>query len=226
MPLVSRMPFVGRLSLVARPAAVAAISLTVLAALAVAGLAAGPASAKVKKCSTGGVTLAAGEQSRVFSKAKAEDDPVYACRYKTGKKVKLGTYRNCSDFLSVGLFRLAGPYVAFESESCDLVAGKGSVKLVDLRTGVTKFSKQAAPVPLMSDEPDYGVQSLVLRPNGSLAWIGRYENTSGPPNTNYFVQTKTATLDSGASIAGGSLAIAGSTLYWLKGGTPFTATLS
>lgn len=170
MPLVSRMPFVWRLSLVARPAAVAAISLTVLAALAVAGLAAGPASAKVKKCSTGGVTLAAGEQSRVFSKAKAEDDPVYACRYKTGKKVKLGTYRNCSDFVSVGLFRLAGPYVAFESESCDLVAGKGSVKLVDLRTGVTKFSKQAAPVPPMSDEPDYGVRASSSGP--TARWPG------------------------------------------------------
>lgn len=188
---------------------------------------AGPASAKTKKCSTGGVTLAASEQSRVFSKAKSDDDPVYACRYKTGKKVKLGTFGNCSDFLSVGLFRLAGPYVAFQSESCGLVAGEGSVKLVDLRTGQTKFSKAATPIPAMTmGEPDYGVRSLVLKANGSLAWVGRFEDTSGPPNTNYFVQTKTTTLDMGATIAGGSLALAGSTLYWLKGGTPFTATLS
>jgi hypothetical protein len=214
------MPFVSR-------AAVAgAVGLTVLAALAVSGLADGPASAKAKKCSTGGVTLAASEQSRVFSKAKSEDDPVYACRYKNGKKVKLGTYRNCSDFLSVSLFRLAGPYFAFESESCGLVAREGSVKLVDLRTGQTKFSKTATPISSTAGEPDYGVRSLVLKPSGSLAWIGRFQDTSGPPGTTYYVQTKTATLDFGATIAGDSLALAGSTLYWLNGGTPFTATLS
>lgn len=226
MPLVSRLPFVSRLSFVVRPAAVAAISLIVLAALALAALTAGPAGAKAKTCSTGGVTLAASEQSRVFSKAKADADPVYACRYKSGKKVKLGTYRNCSDFLSVSLFRLAGPYVAFESESCGLVAGEGSVKLVDLRTGQTKFSKTATPILSTTEEPDYGVRSLVLKPSGSLAWIGRFQDTSDPPGTTYYVQTKTATLDSGATIAGDSLALAGSTLYWLKGGTALTATLS
>ena len=107
------------------PSIARATTLVAVIAAAAAIATAGPASAKTKKCSTGGVTLAASEQSRVFSKAKSDDDPVYACRYKTGKKVKLGTFGNCSDFLSVGLFRLAGPYVAFQSESCGLVAGEG-----------------------------------------------------------------------------------------------------
>jgi hypothetical protein len=75
-------------------------------------------------------------------------------------------------------------------------------------------------------------QSVVLKADGSVAWIDRFkrEATPGSPlTTEYEVEAidgaGTRVLAVGTDIAPKSLALAGSTLYWTQGGKPFSAVL-
>jgi hypothetical protein len=70
------------------------------------------------------------------------------------------------------------------------------------------------------------VWSLVVKSDGSAAWI---VNAGGQP-PEYSVgsasKTGTSTLASGVGIAPSSLALAGSTLYWTQAGKPISAVLN
>lgn len=70
------------------------------------------------------------------------------------------------------------------------------------------------------------VQSLVVRSDGSVAWI---VDEGGMPEESKVVSvdtTGTHTLAAGVGIAPTSLALAGRTLYWTQNGTPFSALLN
>jgi hypothetical protein len=73
------------------------------------------------------------------------------------------------------------------------------------------------------------VTDLVLRGDGALAWIVEIRNTvdSGP---RYQVRaslggTVSTLVSEGGDIVPGSLALAGSTLYWTQAGTPHSTRL-
>jgi hypothetical protein len=72
---------------------------------------------------------------------------------------------------------------------------------------------------------DGQLESMVLKPDGAVAWIA----PTGYMDSINQVYVDDATgyrmLASGMSIAGGSLALAGSTIYWLQGGVAQSATL-
>ena len=66
------------------------------------------------------------------------------------------------------------------------------------------------------------VTALVLRANGSLAWIQTGFNEFGNPQPGFQVIKAErghhpVVLDSGTNVARDSLALAGATLYWTKG---------
>jgi len=69
------------------------------------------------------------------------------------------------------------------------------------------------------------LESMVLKPDGAVAWIA----PTGYMNSVNQVYVDDAAgyrmLASGTSIAGGSLALAGSTIYWLQGGVAQSARL-
>jgi hypothetical protein len=95
-----------------------------------------------------------------------------------------------------------------------------SVFAVDLRTGAVLDH---------ASSPAY-VQSMVVKPDGALAWIA----ATGVNGVTGFHQEWVYALDRagvrllahGSDIGESSLALAGSTVYWTEGGHPFSAPLN
>jgi hypothetical protein len=182
--------------------------------------------AKKKKvaCSTAGTTLVASSQSRVYSLAKNSDDPVYACYAKAGKKILLATFRNCSDSSSFAGAVLAGPYIAYVTGSCDLVDERETLRVLDLRTGkVLKTTDATSDV----GAPNTRFRGMVVTAKGSVAWIGFVDGDTTKLTEVYkWDSGGKVKLDAGDDVAQDSLALGGTTLYWLKGATAKSASLS
>jgi hypothetical protein len=189
-------------------------------------LAATPASADAKRrtCSKAGSTIAASAGARVYSLPPRNGfEFVYACRYRTGRRVLLGTRGDCQNQAQVRHVALAGPFVGHSIRSCGIEdEGSSSIAVVDLRTRRTFRSARAvgSPPPGVT-EVSSAVSELVLKPNGSVAWIGVAEHASGSESTLVSEVRKIdaggeALVDSGGTLA--ALALARSTLYWTKDG--------
>ena len=193
-------------------------------AIVVCALAAGavPATAAKKKRPTcfppHSKTLQIDAKVRVFKLRHS----IYGCLLKRKKLVKF----KVGDFpTGFGPIELAAPYVAYASYSdcaaafCD----PNTVVLQDLRGGRATFvDGQAISVAEL--------QSLVLKPNGSLAFITSEFDQNGSILPGVAVVKVEAggtpvTLDSGAGVQGDSLALAGSTLYWTNAGVARSAPL-
>jgi hypothetical protein len=194
-----------------------------LAALALAAPASAPAaSSTAAKCSPKGSTaIIADENARVFEKRNAKDKQqfdVFACRYATGKVIKLGV-RFRGDPTGVGTFRLAGRYVGYVDNDCD--ACDPQITVYDLTTGKAKRDVDAA----QSDSGEPGVGGFVLAENGAIAWIVVGDETRVFKSDG--ASPKAATLLDGAKgVDSDSLALAGKRVYWTRAGAPQTATLS
>jgi hypothetical protein len=122
----------------------------------------------------------------------------------------------------------AGCYAAFGTTSAgkDTADAHTAVLRVDFchRRVATIFFEAAR-----TDASDVAtvptVLAVVLKRNGSLAWaISHYESNhpTGPVPVDIVKREKAGqtTLDSATDIDGSSLALAGSHLYWLRGGAP------
>jgi hypothetical protein len=198
------------------------LPLAALASLAVAVPAAPAATSTAAKCSPKGSTaILATEDARVFEKRNAKDKEqfdVFACRYATGKVVKLGV-RFRGDPTGVGTFRLAGRYVGFVDNDCD--ACDPQITVYDLANGKAKRDVDAA----QGDTGEPGVGGFVLTASGSIAWIVVGDETRVFKSDG--ASPKAATLLDGAKdVDADSLALAGKRVYWSRGGAPQTATLS
>ncbi len=167
-----------------------------------------------------------GPRSRVFLSEPDELDYRYAvaCLYSRNKPVDLGL--DIDGDPDVGLYRLAGPYVAYAESSCEgLGPCLSDVIVRDLRTGKASF--RAAP----PSDPFDQVSDLVLTENGAVAWIAQPKSLGGTPpaslETTLWASDGQGSkvLASGDGIDPRSLELSGSTLTWLKDGVPMTATL-
>ena len=187
-----------------------------LAVLAVAGASAQAATAPT--CSKkSGTTVRATKHARVFTKRGR----VYACLYRVardrpGRRFLLGN-------ASVRNVRLAGRFVAYSR-----VVDEGArVTVKELRRG--RIVRNARPMTLSPGFPV--VTDLVLKRNGSLAWIAGstpLDLPMAPPGTpvdrrpNFEVHKADtggrAVLDQGRDIAPASLRLIRSTVSWTKGG--------
>jgi len=152
---------------------------------------------------------------------------VYACLFSTNKRVSLG--RNWDDE-QIELPRLTEPYVAYLSIGCALAGCSPSIMVRDLRDGRV-LRNQLQPSfenPLSERTWTRTVTSLVVKANGSVAWIVDRPADNGLPRTIDVVavdSTGRRLLDSGPDVETTSLTLTDSTLTWRKGGVVRTATL-
>jgi hypothetical protein len=192
--------------------------------------------------SPGTSTIAHSAKARIFSDARTGAD--YACLYGNGHPRRLSS----AEHWEYRMARFAGPYVAFVAFA---EASNTGIGVVDLRTGAKRTFHEdeevAAVEPPESECPPADphcrvvcpqVDSLVLEPDGSIAWIGvdfpAATPTGGAPCGTGIEQTievrrydreGLGVIGSGDGIVPRSLRLSGSTLSWIDEGREATATL-
>jgi hypothetical protein len=185
-------------------------------------------------------TLAASADARVYSVGST----AYLCAYKKNKRFALGDSHECQNQTEVGDFRFGDGVIGYLASSCGLVSGQSSVVVRDLKTGKVKWSGSPVDQAWQGGESSKSIDTWAMKPNGSIAWIGRNSGfvtvPGGPPAPAadtiqvWKNEQGTATkLDSGADIVRGSLALGSESdtatgaapVYWRKGAAVFTATV-
>ena len=214
--------------------------LALLSAIAVEARAATPAQAsRGEICSsTGSRTVYATSLGRVFTKPRRVREPVrggprfytahYSCAHRYNRRFLLAE----SEFAGedeYGPFRFAGPFLAYAFfPSCAACEERqGSVMVQSLRTGRHLYDAEAIE---HLDTGDESVTDLVVKRNGSVAWIAIHDD---PPATdgeqdievNKRDRSGRARLDTGPGLGPRSLELRGSTLSWSKAGQRVSATL-
>jgi hypothetical protein len=169
-------------------------------------------------------TLAATARVRVFQVRRVVQDAhvTYGCLLRRHRPVRFVLPDFPTGYAHVTIAGRRVAYVAY-SDCAASFCDPNSVILQDLRTGRTTFADGAVSVATVS--------GIVLKADGSLAFLSTVFDLNGealPGGPQLFAVAPgeaPALLDGGPGIAPGSLARAGSTLYWTKGGLPQSATL-
>jgi hypothetical protein len=177
-------------------------------------------------CRTAGSTIDAGPGGRVYLRPTREADRVYLCSYRTGRRTAIG-WDDCFDAAGVVEVAFTRRFVALGLWSCAPGGTSATVELRNTASGrrVRRILRPGGDDP---GELEY-VTDLVVRRNGALAWIIELRDSADSP-ARYQVRsspggTSSTILAEGSDIAAGSLALAGSTLYWTQGGLPRSASL-
>jgi hypothetical protein len=169
-------------------------------------------------------TIATDAKVRVFQTRKVVEHAhvTYGCLLERKRPVKFLLLDFPTGF---GPIALAAPYVAYGdySDCAASFCNPNAVVLQDLRGGKGQEVQGSVSVAT--------VDGLVLKPNGSLAFIASTFDPTGTilPGLSVVKVEHGATpvvLDSSPGVDGGSLALAGSTLYWTDAGTPVSAPLN
>jgi hypothetical protein len=205
-------------------------------------LPAAPASAAAKCSGKGAQGVASTSSARVFTlPAAGNERKLYACLFSQNKKRYLGWVQECHNDIAAREPRLAGPWVAYVEYTCDLVSGRDSVVVMNIKTGKRRFDVSAASgTEDENSEASTTVTDLELSSAGSVAWIGEFDADNGggignSPNDNRFVGKADgagiASVDSGTAIEPDSLALGrrnskGNPFYWMKGGAAFGSLLN
>lgn len=179
-------------------------------------------------CTLSGTTINAGPGGRVFFHSTRETDRIFLCSYRTARRTPLGT-DDCFNSIEVELTRFSRRLLAVGLLSC---GPGGSVSTIDVRRtrdGRRIRRVRAVPAPPFMPDAFMRLTDLVLRGDGALAWIVEIRDTAAA-SPRYQVRaslrgTGSTLLTEGADIASGSLALAGSTLYWTQAGAPQSASL-
>jgi hypothetical protein len=174
----------------------------------------GPKSAK---------TLAASHTARVYQ----QHGVVYGCSSHGVMTYTLGRSENCNVSVRVAPVTVTGNLAAYGAEQCGIDFGTTSVIVRRLTDG-----KQLADSPATSPpgvESFQHVDSLVLKRDGAVAWIGDGSSIVGHGRRVVEVRKLDkqglSVLDSGAGVHTGSLRLHRSTLRWHDGTQTRTATL-
>jgi hypothetical protein len=142
---------------------------------------------------------------------------LYGCDLKTKRKIRLAT----SDYYAPDAVSvvLLGRYVAANYTSSDPAGvSSGYLRVWDLRSRKRLHSVA-----------DVGADEMAIGSKGTLAWIGGKLVDSGDPEPAPSVHLLDAKGDRAVATGGvvrGSLAVAGTTVYWTQNRAPFSATLS
>lgn len=155
----------------------------------------------------------------------------YGCLYSRDRAWQLTRFVEFSQFL--GPWALAGRYVAYGYDVEEAAGGEQNdeIHVVDLRTGKQKPGAREATEG--SPQGESRAQSIVLKPNASVAWIASYHGESFEDLVFqvFAIETgrggKRRKLDEGGAIRPNSLALSanGKTLYWRAGSETRSATL-
>jgi hypothetical protein len=193
----------------------------------------------------GSQTVTANESARVYSvysvreteDGTERENAFFACRFDSGKSEQLG-YDYCCDYSGEYFFDhpvLVDEKVAYVQRFED--NRYGNQKLIHLRVfDLATFRVERdiyLETPSPSGDYDLVITAVVLKANGSIAWIlhrCRF-GEHGPCTTQtYDVRKSDQTgdnllVESSADIDPGSLGLSGSTLTWIRGGELRTAAL-
>jgi hypothetical protein len=153
---------------------------------------------------------------------------VYGCAIPGGVSYRLGSLGVCNGTGLATPAALAGKLVAYGLETCGVDSGSAVVivrRLIDGRRVRTDSAISVAPVESIPE-----VESLVLKPGGSDAWIVA-AHSLGTHKTTVEVHehgrgSVAKLLDSGIGIDPTSLRLNGSELSWRDGGGERRAGLS
>jgi hypothetical protein len=159
----------------------------------------------------------------LFSKVVEGDRFFYGCAFSSERARRLPG-QSCCEVDVVSGFQLQGRYVAYRSLNQEPAATQANDTLYvyDVKSGQIKV--QATAVPPGNTPGSTFVSSIVLKANGSVAWIGGAQ--TGQSGADYQVQIDDTagpgpvTVDQGTDIAPDSLAKAsdGLSIYWIRGG--------
>jgi hypothetical protein len=169
-------------------------------------------------------TLAATKDARITTSRVRSERAVFACRYRTGKLVRLGYLgeESCSGGQVLD-FALAGRFAAAVIYDCtSTVDAAGVVEVRDLARGR-----------LTSQTVAGSFSEVLLLDDGTAAFVGIAPDrpiSSGPGPGAAFVgylppggQRVELAVAAPGEIVTGSLALAGRTLYWTQTGVPRSA---
>jgi hypothetical protein len=169
-------------------------------------------------------TLAASSIARVY----ASRGTVFGCSSHAAGSTQLGQVKSCIGRSQVGLAVVKGELAAFGLRRCGVDTGQASVVVerLDNRRPVHSavvFTGRLRP------ESYTQVASLVLKLDGSVAWIGTAASVVNPNRQSVEVhaigRAGERLLDSGGGIAARSLRLRGSVLSWRHGSRTRTARL-
>jgi hypothetical protein len=150
------------------------------------------------------------------------DRPIYyGCLYARDKPRQLNVFHDFNDYF--GPWALAGRYVAFayDIEEAAGAEANDEIKVRDLKTGrwlPGSFGTEGSAV------GEASVAALVLKPNGSVAWIASYYKDSVRRFQVWALEKASdgekRKLDEGKAVRPRSLALSanGKTVYWRNGG--------
>lgn len=185
----------------------------------------GPALATASaQCGPSGAhTLAADSRARVY----ASGGSVYGCANSSGHSYLLAANQSRLGQPRVGKIALAGVDAAYSETSHGVDTASATVTVRRLDTGRTLRSLAATTQPV-GPESFQSVDSLVVKADGSVAWI-----VVAPSIVRHSSQIEVdradrrgeATLDTGRGINSSSLRLNGSSLSWRDGGTLRSSTL-
>jgi hypothetical protein len=180
--------------------------------------------------------VAANTRAEVF---EVLDGRRFGCVYGQRRPVVLGQadYGSSSGSGGSGDYTLAGTTVAFTETFCNGALGPSgcseSLKVANLRTGPLLHQ-----VSVMNARCSGRVLQLVLKDDGAVAWItensyggGGASEEMGCPyrsearEVHALDSSGERVLAAGTNIDASSLALAGSTVYWMQGGQPHAGPL-
>lgn len=175
-----------------------------------------------------GRTAEANDVARVYRRRGT----LYACAHRGRRPFNVGPLSNplCGTSSSgcdyMGSYELGGRYLAYSWVNSERTTRTSYLYLVDLRRVRERLIwEEGGPNSARSDAL---VLDLRVTRRGSVAWIAGLANYLAP--TDYEVRKHDSAgagvLDAGTDIEPGSLTIAGSRVYWMRAGSPFTATLA
>jgi hypothetical protein len=147
---------------------------------------------------------------------------VYACG--DGKNIPLGKSSTCIAAVRIDRAAVAGDLVAYGAERCGIDSGTASVAVLRVRDG-KRLRRFAAIKGSVGPESTRSVDSLVVKRDGSLAWIASVSSIIGHGRL-VEVHANGRLLDSSVVIKPRSLQLHGSTLSWRDGDLTRSAALN
>ncbi len=216
--------------------------IVIAAAVALLGVPAAATAAPSKRTHTGtpkcpptrnDVVLAADTQSVIYrAPFYAEMAPpyIFACAYSSKRLYKLGrtTEGSAAGSVGTGPFALAGPVVAYDVGESFTVFETHFREEIWVRNLATGRVIYRMPNGSPAEPEDVGIgetTAIVVKGDGSVAWIARASRQLGSIQVRSVDKTGSHLLAASPEIEPDSLALAGSTLYWMQGGKPMSATL-
>jgi hypothetical protein len=167
-------------------------------------------------------TLAVSPQARVY----LSSGQVYGCAIATGQSYHLGAGQHSFREGRVGVIAVAGRYAGYGLTSFGVDMVSAQVIVRSLANG--NVLHQAAATSRVLVESFQSIDSIVLKPDGAVAWIsqvgsvishGRYLEVHRLDSRGQGL------LDSGAGIVSRSLRLHGSTVTWRDGSNARSASL-